>query len=84
MLRRIRMHIGLSLMALLIQLITKGVLRGAQPRAHAHVAVLGDRLVDFLGSGRTALLALVLDGLDGVFDGIHCGDLMWCDDVLGG
>ena len=66
MLRSIRMHIRLPLMTALIDLIADGVLRRAQPGAHAHIVVFRDRLVGFLRYGCAAGLALVFYGLDGV------------------
>ena len=48
MLRGIRMYICLPLVTSLIDLIADSVLRGAQPGAHAHIAVFRDRLVGFL------------------------------------
>ena len=81
MLRRIRMHIRLPLMTALIDLVADGVLRRAQPGAHAHIVVFRDRLVGFLRYGGTPGLALVLHGLDGVSVGWLVG-VFWLDGVL--
>jgi hypothetical protein len=75
MLGRICMHIRLSLMTALIDLVADSVLRGAQPGAHAHIIVFRDRLVGFLRYGCAAGLALVLYGLDGVSVGWLVGNL---------
>ena len=81
MLCRIRMHIRLPLMTALIDLIANGILRRAQPGAHAHIVVFRDRLVGFLRHGCAAGLALVLYGLDGVSVGLSVG-VFWLDGVL--
>ena len=73
MLRSIRMYIRLPLMTALIDLVADGVLRRAQPGAHAHIVVFRDRLVGFLRYGCAAGLALVLYGLDGVSVGGSVG-----------
>ena len=66
MLRRIGMHIRLPLMTTLTHLIRHGILRRAEPGAHAHIAVLRDGLVRFFGGGGPAGLAFVFDGFYGV------------------
>ena len=81
MLRSIRMHIRLPLMTALIDLVADGVLRRAQPGAHAHIVVFRDRLVGFLRHDCAAGLALVLYGLDGVSVGWLVGGF-WLDGVL--
>lgn len=66
MLRRIGMPIRLPLMTALTHLIRHGILRRAEPGAHAHVAVLRDGLVRFFGGGGPTSLAFVFDGFHGV------------------